>query len=390
MKCRKSISESNSVLQEFVSQLLDIIALNADKYFFSKIESRLSAVEDTYIQYGLVCYMRSFCFSIFSIIVAVIILSVGGYGVIQSTISIGALIAIVSNYSKIIAPFIKVSDLSASYQECKISLKRVNSVLQLHSCEINMIIKPGNNKQNDIKSVSLHNVTFSYGNEKEILHDITLQFNYGEVAALVGESGSGKTTIVNLLLQLWNPQKGAICINSKEISCISTKNMREMISIVSQNTVLFDDTVFNNICLYNENVSKEQVINICKECDIYDYICELPKGFDTIIGERGVKLSGGQKQRIEIVRALLRNRPIIIFDEATSALDNNSESIIRESIEKIKHNHIIVLIAHRLSTVENADMIYVLDDGKIIESGVHSQLIELNGKYAELYMKNWH
>ena len=215
-----------------------------------------------------------------------------------------------------------------------------------------------------------------------------MKFEYGKVTALVGESGSGKTTIVNLLLRLWNPNEGIICINDKEINNVSRENIREMISIVSQNTVLFDDTIYNNICLYDESIGKEQVINICKECGIYDYISELPDGLDTIIGERGVKLSGGQKQRIEIVRALIRNKPIIVFDEATSALDNNTESIIKEAIEKIKDTHIIILIAHRLSTVENADMIYVLNQGQIVERGVHQQLIHLKGKYAELYMKN--
>ena len=380
--CRKSISENHSVLQEFVSQLLDIIALDADRYFFAKINSRLLDVENKHVKHGMICYMRSFYFSVFSVIMAVIILSIGGYGVIQSTITIGALIALVSNYSKIMTPFIRVSDFLSSYQECKVSLRRVNSILEI-SCSKNKAVE----YVGTVRMVSFHHVTFSYDKLKKVLQEVTLKFEYGKVTALVGESGSGKTTIVNLLLRLWNPQEGVICINDKEINCISRESIREMVSVVSQNTVLFNDTIYNNICLYDESISKEQVIKVCKECGIDDYINELPDGLDTVIGERGVKLSGGQKQRIEIVRALIRNRPIIVFDEATSALDNNTESIIKEAIEKLKGTHIIILIAHRLSTVENADTIYVLDNGRIVESGAHKHLISLNGKYAELYMK---
>ena len=221
-----------------------------------------------------------------------------------------------------------------------------------------------------------------------MLQGITLKFDYGKITALVGESGCGKTTIINLLLRLWTPQKGMIYVNDTPVDYISKVNIRKSISIVSQNTVLFDDTILNNIRLNNKEVSENHVISICKKCGIYDFISELPDGLDTVIGERGVKLSGGQKQRIEIVRALISDCPIIIFDEATSALDNNSENIIKDTIESIKQTHIIIVIAHRLTTIENADMIYVLENGKIAESGVHDQLISLNGQYAKLYRKD--
>lgn len=240
----------------------------------------------------------------------------------------------------------------------------------------------------DICSISFKNVKFAYNESQNVLQGVTLKIDYGKITALVGESGCGKTTIINLLLRLWTPQKGMIYVNDTPVDYISKDDIRKNISIVSQNTVLFDDTILNNICLNNKEVSENQVISICKKCGIYDFIRELPDGLNTVIGERGVKLSGGQKQRIEIVRALISDRPIIIFDEATSALDNNSENIIKDTIESIKQTHIIIVIAHRLTTIENADMIYVLENGKIAESGVHDQLISLNGQYAKLYRKD--
>lgn len=382
-ECRESISQSNSVFQEFVSQLLDIIALNANAYFGCKIKKKLSSVEDTYVQYGFVCNMRSFWFSMFSVITVAVIFCIGGYGIMQSTISIGAIMAMIGNFSKIIAPFVKISDFSASYQECKVALKRVNSILQLYTSE-----KEKDYNIEDICSISFKNVKFAYNESQNVLQGVTLKIDYGKITALVGESGCGKTTIINLLLRLWTPQKGMIYVNDTPVDYISKDDIRKNISIVSQNTVLFDDTILNNICLNNKEVSENQVISICKKCGIYDFIRELPDGLNTVIGERGVKLSGGQKQRIEIVRALISDRPIIIFDEATSALDNNSENIIKDTIESIKQTHIIIVIAHRLTTIENADMIYVLENGKIAESGVHDQLISLNGQYAKLYRKD--
>lgn len=319
----------------------------------------------------------------FSVITVAVIFCIGGYGIMQSTISIGAIMAMIGNFSKIIAPFVKISDFSASYQECKVALKRVNSILQLYTSE-----KEKDYNIEDICSISFKNVKFAYNESQNVLQGVTLKFDYGKITALVGESGCGKTTIINLLLRLWTPQKGMIYVNDTPVDYISKDDIRKNISIVSQNTVLFDDTILNNICLNNKEVSENQVISICKKCGIYDFIRELPDGLNTVIGERGVKLSGGQKQRIEIVRALISDRPIIIFDEATSALDNNSENIIKDTIESIKQTHIIIVIAHRLTTIENADMIYVLENGKIAESGVHDQLISLNGQYAKLYRKD--
>lgn len=379
--CRENISVSNSVLQEFFAQIMDIVALNADSFFINKIAKKLKIVETSYVNYGLICYLRSFAIQIFSLFTFVAILCIGGMGVIESTITVGGLIAIVENYQKIMTPFIRVSDFLASYQECSVSLNRINRLLNQ---------KKDENYQIDydieqVNAIAFQEVSFFYEEGKNVLNNVSMKFEYGKVTALVGESGSGKTTIGNLLLRLWQPQEGNIYIDDKEITNFTVKSIREKISIVSQNVVLFDDTILNNIRLQNTSISEDEIWKMCKTCGIYDFIKGLPEGLETMVGERGVKLSGGQKQRIEIVRALLKNTPIILFDEATSALDNNTENIIQNAIDQIKDNHIVIVIAHRLSTIQNADKIYVIQDGMIIEEGRHEQLIEKNGKYASLY-----
>ena len=362
---------------------MDIVALNADSFFVSKIAKKMKIVEKSYVHYGLICYMRSFGIQIFSLVTFVAILCIGGMGVIRSTITIGGLIAIVENYQKIMTPFIKVSDFLASYQECSVSLNRINSLLN-HKKDEKDDVNYGEKK---LDAIAFRNVSFFYEEGKTVLSNVSMRFEYGKITALVGESGSGKTTIGNLLLRLWQPQKGNIYIDDKEITDFSVRSIREKISIVSQNVVLFDDTILNNIRLQNSSISEDEVWRMCKTCGIYEFIKELPEGLETMVGERGVKLSGGQKQRIEIARALLKDTPIIIFDEATSALDNNTENIIQNAINEIKDNHVVIVIAHRLSTIQGADKIYVIQDGIIIEEGRHEQLIEKNGKYAALYNK---
>lgn len=380
-ECRDNISLENSVIQEFLTQIMDIVSLNAESFFIKKIVKKLGTVESNYVHYGLICYLRSFSIQIFSLFAFVVILCIGGIGVIEATITVGGLIAIVENYQKIMTPFVRASDFWASYQECCVSLSRMNNLLNAKKDE-------GDERGHEVKQLSaiaFQNVSFFYEEGKYVLNNVSLKFEYGKVTALVGESGGGKTTIGNLLLCLWQPQEGNIYLDNKRITDFSVKAVREKISIVSQNVVLFDDTIWNNICLQNTSISKDEVWDMCKMCGIYEFIKGLPEGLETMVGERGIKLSGGQKQRIEIVRALLKNTPVILFDEATSALDNKTENIIQNAINKIKDTHIVIVIAHRLSTIQNADKIYVIQDGMIIEEGKHEQLIEKKGKYASLY-----
>ncbi|MTN08238.1 ATP-binding cassette domain-containing protein, partial [Turicibacter sanguinis] len=214
-----------------------------------------------------------------------------------------------------------------------------------------------------------------------ILDSINMKFKKGSITAIVGSSGCGKSTLVNLIFRLWDVDEGKILIDNVDIRDYNLQSLRKNISIITQDLLLLDDTILNNLTLENKNISKKYLDDICARVGIYEFIDNLPNKFNTIVGEKGVKLSGGQKQRIAIARALLSDSEIIVFDEATSALDNISQKIILENINDILGNKIVIMIAHRLSTIKNSDKIYVIDKGKVIESGSHEELILNEGVY---------
>ncbi|MGL5100909.1 MAG: ABC transporter ATP-binding protein, partial [Fusobacteriaceae bacterium] len=219
----------------------------------------------------------------------------------------------------------------------------------------------------------------------EILKNLNLQINRGEVVALVGKSGSGKTTLVNMIPRFYEATSGAIKINGTDIKNYSLKEYRNHIGIVPQETFLFSGTIRENLKFGKEYISDEEVESAAKMANAYEFIKELPQGFETEVGERGVLLSGGQKQRIAIARALIQNPEIMILDEATSALDTESERLVQKALDNLMKNRTTFVIAHRLSTIINADKIVVMENGEIVEFGTHSQLLEKSGVYKKLY-----
>ena len=234
--------------------------------------------------------------------------------------------------------------------------------------------------------IEFKNVYFKYDNNPDyILKNINLKINRGEVIALVGESGAGKTTFVDLIPKFYDVEEGKILFDGLEYKNISRKSIRNNIGIVSQESMLFNDTIYNNIKSGNFNANEQDILNASEIANAADFIAELPKKYNTVVGEKGTKLSGGQKQRIAIARALIKQPEILILDEATSALDSKAEKKIKASIDNIKKNKTVIVIAHRLSTVLNADKIIVLEKGELVEFGNHNELMELNGKYKILY-----
>ncbi len=229
-------------------------------------------------------------------------------------------------------------------------------------------------------------VSFKYKDtEHRVLRHISLDVKAGSYVALVGSSGGGKTTLCSLIPRFYDVTKGCIRIDGKDVRDVTLKSLRNNIGIVQQDVYLFAGTIFENIVYGKPGATREEVIEAAKLANAHDFIMELPKGYDTDIGQRGIKLSGGQKQRLSIARVFLKNPPILIFDEATSALDNESENIVKESLERLAHNRTTFVIAHRLSTIRNAERILVLTEKGIEESGTHEELIEKNGVYAQLY-----
>jgi subfamily B ATP-binding cassette protein MsbA len=236
------------------------------------------------------------------------------------------------------------------------------------------------------RSLEFRNVTFQYeGSERPALADVTLTVEAGTVLALVGSSGSGKTTLVSLVPRFYDPTEGAVLIDGQDIRGYRLASLRRQIGIVSQETVLFDESVRNNIAYGRAGATDDEVIGAAKQAYAHDFIQRLPDGYATLIGENGVKLSGGERQRLAIARALLRDPPILILDEATSSLDSESERIVQLALANLMKHRTTLVIAHRLSTVQNADRIVVLDRGRVVETGTHTELLQRGGLYQRLH-----
>ena len=284
----------------------------------------------------------------------------------------------------IIAPIKDLSKAAYSIPKGMASMERINKILESENP-----IKDAPDAvdiQGFDKGISFKGVSFRYpdGN-RDVLKDIDLEIEKGKTIAIVGSSGAGKSTLADLIPRFYDISDGSICIDGKDIRGITIASLRSLMGNVNQDPILFNDTIFNNIAFGVENATREQVITAAKIANAHDFIMEKEEGYDTNIGDRGVKLSGGQRQRISIARAVLKNPPILILDEATAALDTESERAVQEALERLMSHRTTLAIAHRLSTVKNADEIIVLDEGRIVERGKHDQLIEKDGYYKKFY-----
>jgi subfamily B ATP-binding cassette protein MsbA len=232
--------------------------------------------------------------------------------------------------------------------------------------------------------IRFENVSFSYG-EKTVLHNINLTIQPGQLVALVGRTGSGKTSIANLLLRFYDPTEGAILIGDTDIRSVLSRDLRSHIAVVTQETILFNDTIRRNIALGRPGATNEEVEEAARHAYADGFIRDKKRGYETIVGEKGANVSGGQRQRIAIARAILRDAPILILDEATNALDPEAEKIVQTALEDLAKGRTTICIAHRLSTIQNADLIVVLDNGRIVETGNHEHLMQARGVYCKLY-----
>ena len=316
-------------------------------------------------------------------ILIVIVLWFGGSLILGENSSIDAstfIFYMVILYS-VINPLKDLSKASYNIPKGLASMERVDKILKTKN---NIVEKPNAEKIQEVKSeIDFEHISFSYG-EHEVLHDISLKIHKGETIALVGQSGSGKSTLVDLVPRFHDVQKGSISIDGKNIKDLDVKSLRSLIGNVNQEAILFNDSFFNNIAFGVENATMEQVVEAAKIANAHDFIMESEDGYNTNIGDRGCRLSGGQRQRISIARAILKNPAVLILDEATSALDTESERLVQEALERLMKTRTTIAIAHRLSTIKNADCIYVLYEGKIVESGKHEELLQKNGYYKRL------
>ena len=313
----------------------------------------------------------------------VIVICYGGWQVIEGDRTTGTFFSFVTALLLAYDPVKKLVNLNAQLQEGLAASERIFGVLDIKP----KIVDRSDAKQ--LKEVTgeilIENLYFSYDGTSPILSNLSMQIPAGQTIALVGHSGSGKSTLLNLMTRFFAPASGLILLDNTDIQTVTLSSLRQNFAIVSQDVSLFNETIKANICYGNPEASDEKIVEAAKNAAAHEFITQLPNGYETEVGENGVKLSGGQRQRIVIARAMLKDAPILLLDEATSALDSESEKSVQVALQKLMHNRTTIVIAHRLSTIQSADLIYVLDEGKVAEFGKHSELLKRNGVYANLY-----
>jgi subfamily B ATP-binding cassette protein MsbA len=311
-----------------------------------------------------------------------LIIWVGGYSVIQGELTPGTFFSFMTALFLLYAP---IRDLSRVNLEIQEGLAAATRVFELLDTAPEIKDEDGASPLPPIsKGIDFEQVSFKY-EEEVVLKEVSFGVKVGEVIALVGMSGAGKTSLVNLLPRFYDVEKGRVLIDGKDIREVRLQSLRNQIALVTQQTILFNDTVWNNISYGSLKCSDEEIVEAAKAANAHDFIERLPKGYLTIIGEQGVKLSGGERQRISIARALIKNAPILILDEATSSLDSDSETEVQKALDRLMQGRTVFVIAHRLSTVRNAHRIIVLSEGRIVEEGNHEALMAQRGEYRRLY-----
>ena len=372
-----------STIEESISGLRIIKGFNAIKYSKEKFAEQNEQYSKTLLGVHRKREMSSPMSEFLSAIVVIIVLWFGGRLILGGGSSIGAadFITYIVVFSQIISP---AKSFSQGYYNIQKGVASADRIFEILDADEVIMDKENPERIDTFKdAIEYQNVSFRYGKE-DVLKDIDLTIPKGKVVALVGESGGGKSTLVDLLPRFYDVCEGRILLDGHDLRDYKISDLRGLMGIVTQETILFNDTVFNNIAFGMENVSKEAVIEAAKIANAHEFIMEMEQGYDTTIGDRGMNLSGGQRQRLSIARAVLKNPPILILDEATSSLDTESERLVQDALAKVMSQRTSIVIAHRLSTIQHADEIIVLQKGQIIERGTHEELIAKNGIYKKL------
>ncbi|MBU7318324.1 ABC transporter ATP-binding protein [Paenibacillus oleatilyticus] len=383
VELRNQFGAYMSVVQEFLASVMHYSILNANKHFFRRYIPISKSFMRSGIKFDTIFSLNMNGSNLFSGLTTLLIFGYGGYHVIYGTLTLGGLIAFNQYSQRLLSPIIRIVQLNVKLKQSMVSVERIFRLLDtpVEISQNNKAYKP----EKIQGLIEFKHTQFSYDENKAFIDDINLVFEEGKVTAIVGESGAGKSTLVHLLLRLWDIHGGEIKLDGRKIQEYNLKYMRKNINVVSQDIFLFHDTIRNNLLLSNDSLSVEKMREAAKKAGIDDFIMALPDQYDTVVGERGIMLSGGQKQRIAIARALLKDAPIIVFDEATSSLDATTEHYVSEQLQTCFMHKTVVVIAHRLSTVERADKVYVMKEGRVVEAGTHHELLANRAYYYRLY-----
>jgi len=377
----------NDISTKMIDSLLNFETVkyfNNEDYEFSRLDKSLEDYELAANQSRHSLSLLNIAQTFIIMFGITIMLVMSAFGIKNGNIDVGGFVVINAYMLQLYQP---LNFLGSVYREIRQALTDMENMFSL--LEVSQISKDNleDIPQSNVAEIRFDKVSFDYDIRRTIIKSISFTVPNGKKVAIVGPTGAGKSTISRLLFKFYNPKEGGIYINNINIDKVSQESLRKIIGVVPQDTVLFNDTIYYNIVYGNTDATKEEVINAAKNSDIHNFISTLPDGYETIVGERGLKLSGGEKQRVAIARTILKNPKIFFFDEATSSLDTSTEKEIQKNLENISKNKTTLVIAHRLSTAANADHIIVLDKGIIVEQGTHKSLLLEKGKYFEMWEK---
>lgn len=370
----------NTTMVEYVNGIKVIKAFNKSASSFGKfrktVEENKNAMLDWYL---------SVCFSMTATMetipsTMVFVLPASLYFFMKGSVEVGTLITCILLSYASYKPLIKAMSHMETIANIKVVFEEIKKIMEIPN------LKRGEEVR-DIKSydVEFKDVTFAYEESKNVLNNISFKANENELTAIVGNSGSGKSTITKLIAGFWNVSNGEILIGKTNLNELPLKQNMELVSYVSQENFLFNKTILENLKMAKEDASMDEIKEACEKASCYNFIKGLPNGYETIVGKGGANLSGGEKQRIAIARCFLKNSPIVLLDEATAYSDPDNESVIQQSIDKLIKDKTVIMVAHRLSTIVNANKIIVVDNGEVIEEGTHKQLLDLNGRYKKMW-----